>query len=57
MFVASFDIDIPSITPVLYSAVTNPFLGYVCTQNTPNPQLSKTFEKWSKLFLEAYSYY
>ena len=24
-------------TPVLYSAVTNPFRGYVRTQNTPNP--------------------
>ena len=23
--------------PVLFSAVTNPFRGYVCTQNTPNP--------------------
>ena len=28
---------IPPATPILYSAVTNPFLGYVCTQNTPNP--------------------
>ena len=24
-------------TPVLYSAVTNPFLGYVRTQHTPQP--------------------
>ena len=27
----------PPRTPVLYSAVTNPFRGYVRTQNTPNP--------------------
>ena len=26
---------IPPPTPVLYSAVTKPFLGYVCTRNTP----------------------
>ena len=26
---------IPPPTPVLYSAVTNPFWGYVSTQNTP----------------------
>ena len=25
-------------TSVFYSAVTNPFRGYVCTQNTPNLQ-------------------
>ena len=28
---------IPPATPVLYSAVTNPFRGYVHTQNTPSP--------------------
>ena len=28
---------IPPATPVLYSAVTNPFWWYVHTQNTPNP--------------------
>ena len=28
---------IPPPTPVLYSAVTDPFGGYVRTQNTPNP--------------------
>ena len=28
---------IPPPTPVLYSAVTKPSLGYVHTQNTPNP--------------------
>ena len=27
----------PLQTPVVYSAVTHPFLGYVPTQNTPNP--------------------
>ena len=28
---------IPPPTPVFYSAVTNPFWGYVSTQITPNP--------------------
>ena len=28
---------IPPPTPVLYSAVTHPFFGHVCTQNTSNP--------------------
>ena len=28
---------IPPPMPVLYSAVTNPFLGYVLTRNTPSP--------------------
>ena len=28
---------IPPPTPILYSADANPFLGYVRTQNIPNP--------------------
>ena len=28
---------VPLPTPILYSAVTNPFQGYIRTQNTPNP--------------------
>ena len=34
---------IPPPTPVLNSAVTNPFLGYVCTRNTPNPTRQHPF--------------
>ena len=34
---------IPPPTPVLYSAVTNPFRGYVRTQNTPTPPQNTPF--------------
>ena len=34
---------IPPPTPVLYSAVTNPFRGYVRTQSTPNPPKNALF--------------
>ena len=34
---------LPPPIPVLYSAVTNPFLGYVHTQNTPNPNPKHPF--------------
>ena len=34
---------IPPPTPVLYSAITNPFWGYVCTLNTPNPTQKHPF--------------
>ena len=50
---------IPPATPVLYSAVTNPFRRYVRTQNTPliglnlkvgkmNYHLSKMDPNWAK---------
>ena len=36
-------------TPVLYSAVTNLFWGYVRTQNTPGPPQNTHFPgKWAK---------
>ena len=35
-------------TPVLYSAVTNTFWRYVCTQNTPNPTPKHPFS-WPEL--------
>ena len=44
---------IPPPTPVLYSAITNPFWGYVCTRNIPNPTpkhppfLARSW-KWAK---------
>ena len=34
---------IPSPTPVLYTAVTHPFWGYVRTQNTPSPPQNPPF--------------
>ena len=39
---------IPPPTTVLYSAVTNPFWGYVRTQNTPKPTSKHPFS-WPKL--------
>ena len=35
-------------TPVLYSAVTHSFWGYVCTQNTTNPTPKHLFS-WPEL--------
>ena len=39
---------IPPPTPVLYSAVTHPFQGYVHTQNTPSPTPKQPFS-WPEL--------
>ena len=39
---------IPTSTPVLYSTVTYPFQGYVCTQNTPTPTPKHSFS-WPEL--------
>ena len=39
---------IPPPTPVLYSAVTHPLLGYVCTQNTAKPTPKLPFS-WPEL--------
>ena len=39
---------IPPPTPVLYSALTNPFRGNVCPQNTPNPTQKHHFS-WPEL--------
>ena len=38
----------PPPTPVLYSAVTNPFWGYIRTQNTTKPTPKHPFS-WPKL--------
>ena len=39
---------IPPPTPVLYSAVTHPWWGYVHTQNTPKPTPKHPFS-WPEL--------
>ena len=39
--------QVPPPTPVLYTAVTNPFPGYVSTQNTPKPPKKHPFS-WPK---------
>ena len=41
-------LTIPPLTPVLYSAVTHPFRGYVRTQNNPNPTQQHPFS-WPEL--------
>ena len=46
---------IPTPTPVLYSAVTHPFWGYVRTQNTPKPTPKHPFS-WPELELGKMNY-